>query len=54
MRKTDHAEGTRRPPRKRNLAAGPRQNNPPGKSLKMLSSLVAKNIPLNTSGKSVI
>ena len=40
--------------RKRNLAAGPRQNNPPGKSPKTLSSLWRKNIPLNVSGKSVI
>jgi len=40
--------------RKRNLAAGPRQNNPPGKSLKFMSSRLAKNIPLNMSGKSVI
>jgi hypothetical protein len=38
--------------RKRNLATGPRQNNPAGKSLKTLSSLSDKNIPLNPSGKS--
>jgi hypothetical protein len=40
--------------RKHNRATGPRQNNPAGKSLKTLSSLFEKNIPLNPSGKSVI
>ncbi|SHG56629.1 hypothetical protein SAMN05444169_3085 [Bradyrhizobium erythrophlei] len=40
--------------RKRNPAAGPRQNNPPGKSPKTLSTPSRKNIPLNVSGKSVI
>jgi hypothetical protein len=44
----------RRFARKRNLAVGPRQNNPTGKSPETLSSPPAKNIPLNTSGKSVI
>jgi hypothetical protein len=44
----------RRLARKRNLATGPRQNNPTGKSPQTLSSPPAKNIPLNTSGKSVI
>jgi hypothetical protein len=38
--------------RKRNLAAGLRQNNPPGKSPKSLSSPSRKNIPLNMSCKS--
>ena len=40
--------------RKRNLATGPRQNNPTGKSPKTPSSPFWKNIPLNMSGKSVI
>jgi hypothetical protein len=40
--------------RKRNLAAGPRQNNPPGKSPKAVSSPYRKNIPLNVAGKSVL
>jgi hypothetical protein len=40
--------------RKQNLQSRPRQNNPTGKSPKTLSSLFKKNIPLNTSGKSVI
>jgi hypothetical protein len=31
-----------------------RQNNPPGKSLKNLSSPAAKNIPLSPSSKSVL
>jgi hypothetical protein len=44
----------RRLPRKHNLAARVRQNNPTGKSLKSLSSPAAKNIPLSPSGKSVI
>jgi hypothetical protein len=38
--------------RKRNPASGPRQNNPPGKSLESLSSPSRKNIPLNMSCKS--
>jgi hypothetical protein len=40
--------------RKRNLPATMRQINPPGKSLKSLSSPVAKNIPLSPSSKSVL
>jgi hypothetical protein len=44
----------RRLARKHNLATRLRQNNPPGKSLKSLSSPPAKNISLNLSGKSVI
>jgi len=40
--------------RKHNLPTRVRQNNPTGKSLKNLSSLAAKNIPLSSSGKSVI
>jgi hypothetical protein len=40
--------------RKRNLAPGPRQNNPPGKSPKILSSPHRKNILLNVAGKSVL
>jgi hypothetical protein len=38
--------------RKRNLASGLRQNNPPGKSPESLSSPFAKNIPLHMSCKS--
>jgi hypothetical protein len=38
--------------RKDNRTTGPRQNSPTGKSLKTLSSLFEKNIPLNPSGKS--
>jgi hypothetical protein len=38
--------------RKRNLATWLRQNNPPGKSPKTLSSPPAKNIPLNMEAKS--
>jgi hypothetical protein len=41
-----------RPVRKRNFETTPRQNNPTGKSLKTLSSPLAKNIPLNIEGKS--
>ena len=37
---------------KRNLETRARQINPAGKSLKILSSPPAKNIPLNPSGKS--
>ena len=44
----------RRFARKRNLTTRPRQNNPPGKSLKNPSIPSAKNIPLSPSGKSVI
>jgi hypothetical protein len=44
----------RRLARKRNLAGRPRQNNATGKSPKNLSSPRRKNIPLNTSGKSVV
>jgi hypothetical protein len=44
----------RRLARKPNLTTRVRQNNPPGKSPKSLSSLTAKNIPLSPSGKSVI
>jgi hypothetical protein len=44
----------RRPARKRNLAARPRQNGTTGKSVKTLSSPSAKNIPLNVSAKSVV
>jgi hypothetical protein len=40
--------------RKRNLALLPRQNNPPAKSPKTLSSPSNKNIPLHALGKSVI
>jgi hypothetical protein len=40
--------------RKHNLPTRLRQNNPPGKSRKSLSSLAAKNIPLSPSGKSMI
>jgi hypothetical protein len=40
--------------RKRNLPATMRQNNPPGKSPKTLSSPAAKNIPLSSTGKSVL
>jgi hypothetical protein len=40
--------------RKPNLTPRLRQINPPGKSLKNLSSPAAKNIPLSSSSKSVL